>query len=112
MTLWVIELLLAVFASVLTAGAQANCDRPVLIHQGRDAATIQKLESAWERAYLTGDTEFEVCLLAPDFAEIMADGRVNHLSDELALVEKNIGKPLTAPHVSSITVRRHGNVAV
>jgi len=83
-----------------------------LAHQRRDAATIQRLDSAWTLAFLTGDSEFETCLLTSDFTEIMSNGTINHLRDELALAEKNKGKAAAAPVMPPITVHVHGNVAV
>jgi hypothetical protein len=96
----------------LAVEARADCDRPALVNQHRDTATLQRLESAWTLAYLRGDTEFESCLLTPDFTEIMSNGSINHLTDELALAEKNKGKAVTAPNAPTITVHIHGDVAV
>jgi len=95
----------------LAVEARADCDRPALVNQHRDTATLQRLESAWTLAYLRGDTEFESCLLTPDFTEIMSNGSINHLTDELALAEKNKGKAVTAPNAPTITVhsRRRGS---
>ncbi len=92
--------------------ARADCDRPTLAHQQRDAATIQRLETAWSIAYLTGDTEFLACLLTPDFTEIMSGGSINHLREELALAAKNKGKPADNPSLPPVNVHLHGNVAV
>jgi hypothetical protein len=112
MTLRSIHVLFAISLLVFAVDARANCTRPVLAHQRRDAATIQKLESAWSLGYLNGDAEFESCLLTQDFTEIMSDGSINHLSEELALAEKNKGKAVTDPNMPSITVHMHGDVAV
>ena len=84
---------------------------PALAHQRRDAATIERLETAWSLAYLTGD-EFEACLLAPDFPEIMSNGCIHHLREELELAEKNKGNAMTAPNMPPITIHIHGDVAV
>lgn len=86
------------------AYARPNCSRPVFRAERRDAATIQHLEKAWSVAFLQGDTEFESCLLLPDFTEINGAGRVMHLSDELALARANRGKnpplpPLPDSHI-------------
>jgi hypothetical protein len=97
---------------VFGSSAHANCARPALAQQKRDVATIQKLETAWSMAFLTGDTEFESCLLTPDFLEIRSNGALNHLSDELALAEKNKGKTVSNPDLPPVKVQLHGNVAV
>jgi len=70
------------------------------------------LEMAWTVAFLSGDTEFEACLLTRDFTEIMSNGTINHLADELALAQKNKGKPATTLDMPQITIHLHGNVAV
>jgi hypothetical protein len=98
-----------VFSSVARAG---NCNVPPLLHQHRDVATIQSLELAWSRAYLRGDTAFEECLLTADFTEIMRNGAVKHLSDELALAAKNAPTPLPMGEIPKGTVLLHGDVAV
>ncbi len=112
MTLRTMPLLFCICFAVFAADARADCARPALAHERRDAATIQRLESAWTLAYLSGDAEFEACLLTPDFTEIMSNGSINHLSEELELAEKNRGKAVTAPNISPITIHIHGDVAV
>jgi hypothetical protein len=101
-------LLLAAFATKVVA----TCSDPVLLHEKRDASTILSLESAWTSAFLGGDAAFMACLLTPDFTEIMRNGDIYRLSDELALAEKNNSKnnePAAMPHIS---VLLHGDVAV
>lgn len=112
MTSRVIQLLFCTCLMVFAADARADCARPVLARQRRDAATIRRLESAWSLAYLSGDAEFEACLLTPDFTEIMSDGSINHLNDELELASKNKGKRVTNPNMPQSTVHIHGDVAV
>jgi len=112
MTLRLTELCFCICLIVFTADARADCARPALTHDRRDAATIQRLETAWTLAFLGGDTEFESCLLTPDFTEIMSNGNINHLSEELDLAERNKGKAVTAPDMPPITVHIHGDVAV
>jgi hypothetical protein len=92
--------------------ANTSCQNPALLHQHRDVATIESLELEWTRAYLRGDTEFEECLLTPDFGEIMRGGDIKHLSDELALAAKNKAKPLPLGELPKGTVLLHGKVAV
>jgi hypothetical protein len=112
MTFRTLQLLFSICFIVFTIGARADCVRPELAHQRRDAATIQRLESAWWLVYLTGDAEFEACLLTPDFTEIMSNGSIHHLSEELELAVKNKGKAVTAPDALPITIHIHGDVAV
>ena len=92
--------------------AKTDCTRPALAHERRDAISIQTLESAWTQAYLTGDTDFETCILTADFTEIMSNGSIHHLSDELELAAKNRGKSVTSPDTPQITIHIHGVVAV
>ena len=113
MTFCSVPLLVCICLTAFTAEARANCARRVLAHQRQDPATILRLETACTVAYLTGDTEFERCLLTPDFTEIMSSGSINHLGEELALARKNNGKTLAgAAPMPSITVHMHGGVAV
>ncbi len=99
--------------SVLLAGvAYGSCDNPVLALEKKDEATIQQLEHAWSVAFLTGDTDFEACLLSPDFTEIRSDGRLNRLPDELALAAKHKAEPQPNMDIPPGTVHLHGDVAV
>jgi hypothetical protein len=95
-----------------TSSAIADCNRPELANERRDEFTIQRLETAWSAAFLTGDTAFEACLLTADFTEIMSNGTINHLAEELALADKNKGKKLGNPDLPPVTVHMHGDVAV
>jgi hypothetical protein len=91
--------------------AAAQCNYPVLRNQRRDEATILALERSWSEAFITGDTTFERCLLAPGFREIRLDGRIFTLADELALARANTGKRLhlgASPHISVLI---YGNSA-
>lgn len=96
----------------LAGVAHASCDYPVLAQEKKDQATIRQLEHAWSMAYLTGDTNFEACLLAADFSEIRSNGALNRLNDELALAAKNKGKPTPTMDLPPGTIHMHGDVAV
>ena len=98
-----------IVASVVKAN---DCQISALAYEHRDVATIQALELEWTRAYLRGDTDFEACLLTPDFTEIMRNGDIKDLSAELALAAKNKAKPLPLGKLPSGQVLLHGNVAV
>jgi hypothetical protein len=95
-----------------TSRAQAACGQAALKDERKDAATIQALEAAWSAAFLRGDTDFERCLLTPDFTEITRGGAVKSLADELALAAQNRGKDLLPPPALQIPVMIHGDVAV
>jgi len=101
---------LCVWSSALQA--KDICKQQALMHQTKDVATIQHLEDEWSTAYLQGNTDFERCLLAPDFTEILRTGEVKFLGDELELAAKNRGKNLAIPHLPKPKVLLHGNVAV
>jgi hypothetical protein len=96
----------------LSAHPKSPCDLAPLMNQHKDAATVQRLEDAWSTAYLTGDTNFEQCLLTPDFTEIMRNGEVKVLSDEIKLAEKNKNKDLKIADFPKGTILIHGEVAV
>lgn len=97
------------FAS--TGRADGRCSRPELQSQTRDVATVERLEKAWTLAFLSGDEELERCLLTPDFTEVLSDGSIKHLADELALARNNLGKNRPVPDIPAGTVLLHGNVA-
>jgi hypothetical protein len=106
----------AILTSTLSAAsahhAQNTCDQSTLKDERKDVATIQRLERAWTVAYLEADTNFERCLLSPDFTEIIRSGEVKFLADELEFAKKNEGKNLPIPDQPKPTVLLHGNVAV
>ncbi|MGH9746577.1 MAG: nuclear transport factor 2 family protein [Candidatus Acidiferrales bacterium] len=105
-------LLVSFFSVPLHAQDEDRCQQAPLLNQRRDGATIQRLENAWTIAYLHADMDFERCLLAPDFTEIMRTGEIKFLADELALAMKNRGKNLPTPDLPEATVLLHGDVAV
>ena len=105
---WGVTMLL-VFPVVSQA---SPCQMQALADQRKDVATIERLEQEWTRAYLGGDTEFERCLLTPDFTEIMRTGEVKVLKDELAFAEANKGKRPKIPDAPKSVVLVHRNVAV
>ena len=113
MKLKTIALFVSLFTIPSSAQSSANhCDFPQLKNQQKDAATIQRLETAWSEAFLRGDTTFMSCLLAPDYTEIMRSGELKKLSDELAMAEKNRGKDLKMPELPKPQVLIHENVAI
>jgi hypothetical protein len=110
---WALAACLAgLLGTAACAQAPSACARPELQGQKRDPATIQQLEKAWSIAYLKGDAGLEACLLLPGFTEILGDGRVMHLDDELALARSNRGKHLPIPGFPAEHVLLHGDAAV
>ena len=99
-------------AAILATGQQSNCDFAQLKNQEKDVATIQRLEMAWNEAYIHGDTNLMRCLLASDFTEIMRSGEVKSLPDELSMAEKNRGKELKVPESPRVNVLLYENAAV
>lgn len=99
-------------AWALPLRATNSCNLPELMHQRRDAMTVQRLDAAWTTAFLHGDTRFLGCLLIPEFTEIMRSGALKFLSDELDMATKNRGKNREASEWPKTTVLLHGNIAV
>ncbi|MGH7533797.1 MAG: nuclear transport factor 2 family protein [Gemmatimonadales bacterium] len=96
-----------------TLQAQGSCrSLPAFRGERRDTTTIVRLERAWNDAFLLGDTAAERCLLTPDFTEILRDGQVKALADELGFATQNIGRHLTPPVSPALSVLLHGDVAV
>lgn len=94
------------------AQAKGTCDLPPLVHQQKDEATIQNLESSWNLAIAKGDTDFEGCLLTSDFMEIFPGGELKTRADQLGFTAKNKGQSKAVPEMPRLTVLIHGNVAV
>jgi len=96
----------------LHAQAKGTCDLPPLLHQKKDEATIQHLESSWNLAISKGDTKFEGCLLTSDFMEIFPGGELKTRTDQLGFTAKNKGQNKPVPEAPKVAVLIHGNVAV
>jgi ketosteroid isomerase-like protein len=109
-SLFIVGLILAI--SSLPLFAEGGCNAPELADQQRDAATVQKLETAFTVAFLKGDTDFEKCLLLPNYAEVSRSGKWRELPDELAGTAKNRGKNLPLTDMPQIDVLLHGDVAI
>lgn len=72
--------MLPLFAAILSfctapVSAESGCNVPELANQKQDAATVQRLENAFAVAFLKGDTDFEKCLLLPNYAEVSRSGK-------------------------------------
>ena len=89
-----------------------GCNAPEFADQKQDAATVQRLENAFTIAFLKGDTDFEKCLLLPNYSEVSRSGKWRELPDELAGTAKNQGKNLSVPEMPKVDVLMHGDVAV
>ncbi|HEY3928833.1 MAG TPA: nuclear transport factor 2 family protein [Candidatus Koribacter sp.] len=100
------------FGGGLLAQSPSKCSRPELAGQTKDAATVVRLEREWSAAFMRGDTDFEACLLLPEYQEITSHGKVDDLSAELAHAAKNKGKNLPMPEFHAPTVLLRDDVAV
>ena len=89
--------LAALLLTVLAPIAGAACKKPAFRHEKKDASTILALESGWNAAFLSGDTDSMGCLLTANFTEIMRNGNVLHRNDELAMAERNRDHLKSAP---------------
>jgi hypothetical protein len=92
--------------------AEDGCKLPELADQQKDAATVEKLETAFTVAFLKGDTNFEKCLLLPNYSEVSRSGKWRELPDELEGTARNRGKNLSVPELPKVDVLMHGNVAI
>jgi hypothetical protein len=109
--------MLPLFAAILSfctapVSAESGCNVPELANQKQDAATVQRLENAFAVAFLKGDTDFEKCLLLPNYAEVSRSGKWRELSDELAGTARNRGKNLSLPEMPKVDVLMHGDAAI
>ncbi len=94
------------------AQTKDQCEQQLPPNQQKDEATIQQIETSWNLAISRGDSSFERCLLTADFQQILNKGELKALTDELAMTDKNKGKKLPPPHMPTLTVLMHGNVAI
>jgi hypothetical protein len=108
----IVVLLLLLVSFVAWGSGHASCHQAVLEAQRKDVATVQRLELAWTQAFLSGDVDFERCLLTEDFTEILRDGTVTRLEHELALAAQHRGRAAQPPAVAPGEVYIHGDVAV
>ena len=92
--------------------AEGACNVPELANQKQDAATVQPLENAFTTAFLKGDTDFEKCLLLPNYAEISRSGKWRELSEELESTARNRGKNLSVSDMPKVDVLMHGEAAI
>ncbi|HEX3437158.1 MAG TPA: nuclear transport factor 2 family protein [Pseudacidobacterium sp.] len=90
-----------------------SCDHiPELANQHHDEATVQRLEGAFTNAFMKGDTDFEKCLLAPNYAETSRSGKWLVLSDTLEAATRNRGQDLSSPDMRKVDVLMYGDTAV
>jgi hypothetical protein len=89
-----------------------DCNIPELANQKHDAATVQRLENAFSIAFLKGDTNFEKCLLLPNYAETSRSGKWRTLSDEIETASRNRGRNLSVPEMPKVDVLMHGDTAI
>jgi len=104
-----------IFPALLVCVSQAKaegCNVPEMANQKHDAATVQRLENAFAAAFLKGDTDFEKCLLLPNYAEISRSGKWRTLSDELEGTARNRGRNLSVPEMPNVDVLMHGDTAI
>ncbi len=92
--------------------AEGGCGAPEFANQKQDAATVERLENAFTAAFLKGDTDFEKCLLLPNYSEVSRSGKWRELSSELESTARNQGKNLSVPEMPKVDVLMHGDVAV
>jgi len=92
--------------------AEGSCSAPELANQKQDAVTVQRLENAFTVAFLKGDTDFQKCLLLPEYAEVSRSGKWRDLSDELEGTARNRGKNLSVSDLPKVDVLMHGDTAI
>lgn len=88
----------------------ADCGK-VLGPQAADAASLQRVEDAWNEAFMRGNTEYLECLLAPDFATVTPHGTRDR-AWELEHARQNRGSTTPILHFSGTVFQIEGSTGI
>jgi hypothetical protein len=90
----------------------AYCQASLFRHQELDAATVRRLERAWETATVADKTILEACLFEPGFTDILQAGEIRNLQFEMARITVTTGEKLPLPDTSERQILMYGHVAI
>lgn len=88
----------------------ADCAK-VLGSQAADAASLERVEDAWNEAFNRGNTEYLECLLVPDFLTVTPRGTRDRVW-ELEHARQNRGNSAPIPHFSGTVFQIEGNTGI
>jgi len=88
----------------------ADCVK-VLGAQKADAASLERVEDAWNEAFIRGNTDYLECLLVPDFVTVTPHGRRDR-AWELEHARQNRGSTAPIPHFSGTVFQIDGSTGI
>jgi hypothetical protein len=104
--------LLVLFLVVVCAfTALASDCATVLGPQKADAASLDRVEDAWNEAFNRGNTEYLECLLVPDFVTVTPHGKRDR-AWELEHARQNRGSTAAIPHFSGTVFQIEGSTGI
>ena len=104
--------LLVLFLVVVGAlPALASDCATVLGPQTEDAVSLERVEDAWNEAFMRGDTAYLECLLVPDFVTVTPHGKRDR-AWELEHARQNRGSSTPIPHFSGTVFQIEGSTGI
>jgi hypothetical protein len=88
----------------------ADCAK-ILGPQKADAASLDRVEDAWNEAFNRGNTEYLECLLVPDFVTVTPHGKRDR-AWELEHARQNRGSTAAIPHFSGTVFQIEGSTGI
>ncbi len=88
----------------------ADCGK-VLGAQKADAASLERVEDAWNEAFMRGNTDYLECLLVPDFVTVTPHGKRDRVW-ELEHARQNRGSTVPIPHFSGTVFQIVGSTGI
>jgi hypothetical protein len=88
----------------------SDCTR-VLGPQTADAVSLQRVEDAWNEAFMRGNADYLECLLVPDFITVTPHGTRDRVW-ELEHARQNQGSPTPVPHFPGMVFQIEGNTGI
>ena len=85
--------------------------RKILGPQNADAASLQRVEDAWNEAFMRGNTDYLECLLVPDFITVTPHGTRDRVW-ELEHARQNRGSATPIPHFSGMVFQIEGSTGI
>jgi len=85
--------------------------RKILGPQNADAASLQRVEDAWNEAFMRGNPDYLECLLVPDFVTVTLHGTRERVW-ELEHARQNRGSTTAIPHFSGTVFQIEGSTGV
>ena len=88
----------------------ADCSK-VLGPQAADAASLERVEDAWNEAFMRGNTDYLECLLVPDFVTVTPHGKRDR-AWELEHARQNRGSSAPILHFSGTVFQIEGSTGI